>query len=532
MENTSESYISVRGQQHTNGENVNFCYSAKSMIDSPEYLSPPPPEANVKGILEWLALAHGRTGSDDADQLYRQLMLLREAPISNSQRLKLLDLLFGQTERITDAELPRLHEISLPISRKQRQRVRLLLDVLETLTQDYFNTLAELFDPQGPGSSRIPHTSLRRAMQTIAWQVRITHLIAAPTAAGLWQQLHSAFSTARRLGLEDFPGPQGTQSIRQLYTDILLAAVAQPASFSPPELEFISKFISESAPAIDLLESPPLDSEGIFWIDLDKDFPAHALIRRIPTADARTLYFSCNAIAELALKQRTALLQGALAQTLNLPPFADTRAGQSTLLRLNRLWGHPSKRRFSRRRQSYRANLCSGLGNLWHLMKAQQKPRDLSEWMVINESPDGYALMHMSGHTQHLRIGDIVALQALGDQAEATPTWHVCIVRWAVSENPEHIELGLQTVAPGATAVEVTHSYALDSVNVAALILPPTPPLRPTQSLVLPAGLLRENTRSIIVVIEADNLEIREVKATSLDEQTSAVEIFSVSPDD
>lgn len=498
----------------------------------PESLSSTAPDASIKSILEWLALAHGKTGSDDADQLYRQLMALREAPIPNSQRLKLLDLLFGQAERVANGELPRLNEISLPISRKQRQRVRIVLDVLETLTQDYFNTLAELFDPEGPGSSRVPHTSLRRAMQTIGWQVRITHLMAAPPSHGLWQILHSAFFTARRLGIEDFPGPQGSASIRQIYTGILLAAAAQPASFSPAELEFICKFISDSTPPIELLDAPPLDSGGIFWVDIDKDFPAHALIRRIPTPDARVLYFSCDAIADIALKQRKALLQGIPAEAIGLPPFADTSTGPSTLLRLNRLWGHPSKRRFSRRRQSYRANLCSGLDNLWRLMRAPQTAIDQSEWMVTNESPDGYSLMHMSGQTQHLRVGDIVALQALGDQSEPTPTWHVCIIRWAVSENPEHIELGLQILAPMATAVEITHPHALASTKTAALILPPTPPLHPTQSLVVPSGLLRENTRRIIVMIEADNLEIREVKATSLNEQTSAIEIFSVLPDD
>lgn len=502
------------------------------MINPPESLSSAPTEANVKHILEWLALAHGRTGAEDADQLYRQLMLLREAPIPNSQRLKLLDLLFGQAERVANGELPRLQEVSLPISRKQRQRVRTLLDVLETLTQDYFNTLAELFDPEGPSSSRVPHTSLRRAMYTIGWQVRITHLVAAPPATGLWQLLHSALFTARRLGLEDFPGPQGTPSIRRIYIGILLAAAAQPASFSARELEFISKFINDFTPTIDLLESPPLDSEGIFWIDLDKDFPAHALIRRIPPPDARVLYFSCESIADIALKLRSELLQGVRAQTLGLPPFADSSAGPSTLLRLNRLWGHPAKRRFSRRRQSYRANLCSGLDNLWHLMKSMQSPGDQSEWMITNESPDGFSLMHMSGQTQNLRVGDIVALQALDDHTEAIPTWHVCIVRWAVSENPEHIELGLQIIAPRATAVKITHAQALGAANIPALILPPTPPLRPTQSLVVPAGLLIENTRSIIVLIEANNLEIREVQATTLDEQTSAIEIFSVLPDD
>jgi hypothetical protein len=192
------------------------------MISAPGQNTLSTTDASVKSILEWLALTHGRTGSSDADQLLRQLLLLRDTPVPSFQRLKLLDLLYGQAERVANAELPRLQEISLPISRKQRQHVRMLLDVLETLTQDYFNTLAELFDPESQASQHTPQTSLRRAMDTIAWQVRITHLIAAPQLPGLWQQLHSAFSTARRLGLEDSPGPQGAQSIRQIYAAILL----------------------------------------------------------------------------------------------------------------------------------------------------------------------------------------------------------------------------------------------------------------------------------------------------------------------
>ena len=65
---------------------------------------PTSPEANIKSILEWLALAHGRTGAEDADQLHHQLLLLRETPAPNTQRLKILDLLFSQAERIAKAE--------------------------------------------------------------------------------------------------------------------------------------------------------------------------------------------------------------------------------------------------------------------------------------------------------------------------------------------------------------------------------------------------------------------------------------------
>ncbi|MDP3540601.1 MAG: hypothetical protein Q8S26_18035 [Azonexus sp.] len=502
------------------------------MKPTPENFSSPKPEANVKSILEWLALAHGRTGADDADQLCRQLLLLREAPVPSAQRVKLLDLLYSHAERIANAELPRLREVSLPVSRKLRQRVRQVLELLETLTQDYFNTLAELFDPNGADSVRPPHVSLRRAMHAIAWQIRISHLVAAPTSVGRWQQLHAAYSTARRLGLDNHPGPRGGTSIKRVYTDILLAAIAQPASFSSAELEFISDYIECLPQAIELSTEPPTDSAAIFWIDLDRDFSAHALIRRVPAAEAHIFYFACDSVAQEATRHHSELSTGVPAATLGLPAFADTHAGKGVLLRLANLWGNPLKRKFPRRRQSYRANLCLGLDNLWQLIKAPAANIETSEWMVTNESPDGYALMHMSGHTESLRIGDIVALQALDEHIETPPAWRVCVIRWAISENPEHVELGLQLIAPKAIAARILRPYELGADSIAALILPETPPLRPLESLVVHTGALKEGRGRIVVLVETENLSVREVRTTGLDEQTSSIEVFSVSTDD
>jgi len=492
----------------------------------------PAPEAIIKNLLEWLALAHGRTGSEDANQLHQQLLQLRQAPVPTAQRIKLLDLLYGQTERVVIVELRTLHEISLPASRKLRQRMKLVLDLLAILTQEYFNTLAELFDPESQNTPRSLHLSLRRAVETVAWQIRINHLLASPPGIGLWQQLHAAFRTTRRLGLERVPGPGEEQSIQRIYTNILLAAIAQPTAFPSAELEFISDYIERIGCSIELEQTPPLDSTGVFWIDLNKDFPAHALIRRMPAAHIDILYFSCDAIAKTVTQHQSQLEKGIPAAVLGLPAFADTRTGKTVLRRLISLWGHPSKRKFPRRRQSYRAHLCIGLSKLWQLIKSPTSKIDLSEWMITNESPDGYALMHISGQTEDLRVGDIIALQPMGEYAETVPVWHVCIIRWAISENPEHVELGLELLAPGAVAAEIAHPIELASGSVAALILPETPPLRMTESLILPTGILKENTRQIIVLVEKDNLEIRQIHATHLDEQTSTVEIFSVQRDD
>ncbi len=503
------------------------------MSTVPEPAPSPAAEASIRSILEWLAVAHDRNGSDDAEQLYRQLLKLRDTPVPIFHRIKLLDLLHGHVERVVKAELPGFQKVSLPVARKLRQRVKLVNDLLETLTQDYFNSLAELFDPDGGNSLRSPHNSLLRAMQGIAWQIRVNHLVAAPTGIGLWQQLHAAFRTARRLGLETFPGPRGGASVQRAYTDILLAAIAQPASFSASELEFINDYIESSPPRIGLSETPPAGAEAVFWIDLDRDFPAHALIRRLPAAESQPLYFACDAIAAEARRQLDELEHGRSAASLGLPAFAETRAGRGVLRRLANLWGKPAKRRFPRRRQSSRAHLCLGLDNLWHLMRHAGKPAPLSEWMVTNESPDGYALMHVSGNTDDLRIGDVVALQAIDEQDdEGQAPWRICLIRWAISENPEHVELGLQLIAPHAIAAEIAQPYELDAHRVAALILPETPPLRPFESVLVASGKIDNGGAPLILLVEKDNLLIREIRTGELAEQTSSIELFSVTSDD
>jgi len=502
------------------------------MPPPPETRLPSSQETTVRNILEWLSMARGRSGSEDADQLHRQILLLRETPLPCDQRIRILDLFYGQAARIANAEVRSLQDVTLPIPRKLRQRLRVVQDLLATLTQDYFNTLAELFDPLATGAPKSPHNSLRRAIYAIAWQVRIANLIAAPTPVGLWQQLHAAFRTARRLQLDEIAGPHGSASIRRLYINIILTAIAHPSSFTAMELEFIAEYVAKCPSPVDLTDDPLIDSDGIFWMDPEKDVPAHALVRRIPGPETRALYFSCAAIAAQALQHRQELLEGTPAELLGLPSFADTHTGPGVLLRLSQLWGHPAKRRFPRRRQSYRASLCPGLDKLWQLIKSPTAPGELSEWMVTNESPDGYALMHMAGHTDHLRVGDIVALQAIDEDPEAYSPWNICIIRWAISENPEHIELGLQMLAPRATAVEVANPAAAISRKVAALMLPAMPPMREIPSLVVPTGVISELTHRVVVLFENTNLSIRELNPVQLHEQSSAIEIFSVAPDD
>lgn len=490
-------------------------------------------EKNVKAILEWLAMAHGRTTLDDAEGLLAQLQSLRGTPIGVTQRLRILDLLYSHVVHMTLAQFPALHEATLPIPRRLRQAVRNLQELLEILAQDYVATLSMRADEAG-GRPRSPQITLRRVMHCLAWHLGIGFLVAAPPAPGIWQQLHGCYRSSRRFTAGEQDTVSEERRIAQIYASILLVAAAQPASFTSRELEFIVNYIDDCTQAVDIRSEPPPDGEAIFWVDPSKDQPAQALARRPPPPETDVYFFACDALAQTAADRLAALRRGVPVAELGLPAFAGTTAGQGVLRRLAALWGHPAKRKFTRRRQSYRADLCSGLDKLWQLLRHPDQPPGKSEWMVINESPDGYAMMHVSGPTDRLQVGDVVAVHPHEGHVDTdTGPWHICLVRWAISENPAHVEIGLQVLSPRGMPAQIAAPHDNERQGKReAVLLPKLPPLRPLPALIVPVGTVTDKDQKLIVLVEAGNFEIREYRATEVSEQTSSVEMFTVRPDE
>ncbi len=106
------------------------------------------------------------------------------------------------------------------------------------------------------------------------------------------------------------------------------------------------------------------------------------------------------------------------------------------------------------------------------------------------------------------------------------------MVRWALSENQEHLELGLQILATRAVPAHLARpSETGTTVRLPVLILPEIRALHSTEMLVIPTGTLENQPLKLVLVLEKENLEVREVKSTHLDEQNSHIEIFSIEPD-
>lgn len=485
-------------------------------------------QAGMRAIFEWLDSPPARQAAEELSPLRIHLVALRETQATPHQRADALDRLYARGITVVAGLLPALADVALPVPRKTRLMVRSMQDLLQALAEDILVSLEHLDENLIRGLRRPSDIILWRTLHILSLHLLISDLIASPAGVGIWRQLHKTYATARHMRLTGNTPEGGRRSIQDVYYSALLLGCAQPASFTSQEIGFVASYLERFADCVAPLTDTAPEAAGVFWIDPLRDLPAFACSRKSAPPETDVQYFSCERIATLLEKQLSALEAGSSAKQTGLPEFAETAAGQGVLRRLAAYWGSPVKRRFTRRRQNYRGVLCVGLDNLWHLFhEGHTAAAEMSSWMITNESPDGYAVMHVSGKTGKLSVGDIAAIRT-----ESGNDWQICIVRWALSENPEHLELGLQILA--TSAIPATLALQSDTGTVErlpVLILPEIPPLRTNQTLVVPSGALHKQQTKLVLLVEQGHIEVREVKTTHLDEQTSSIEVFSIQPD-
>lgn len=480
---------------------------------------------DLQAIHDWLATPPAPQAEDELAPLHAHLTALGEAHASADLCRTVLDRLHDRAHAVLNRLQPQLIGVALPLSRRIRHTVRGMQGVLLALAEDYLRLPEQALAVQDAPTEQ----TTWRALNALALHLQISNCVAAPYGVGIWKLAHHTFRTAlaRDHAERHIPGTDGT--IADIYLRACLLASAQPASFTSREIglavDYIRRFASR---ATFLTGNAHEEAEGVFWIDPDRDAPPTSAARR--PAPAGALCFACERLAQLAEEQIDALDAGASIADLDLPEAAVSPAGHGVLRRLAHHWGHPGKRRFPRRRQNYRAELHIGLTALCQLYGSEPASAgETTHWLVTNESPDGYAVMHTAGKTGRLVAGDIVAIST-----EQHRDWQVCIVRWALSENPEHLELGVQILSRQALPAQLAIPGSnADDARRQALVLPALPPIRPYEALVVTTGTAGVCGQRMILVTERENLEIREIRTARLEEQTARIEViaFEAAPD-
>lgn len=457
-------------------------------------------------------------------------------------RLTILDLMAGETLRLTAAFEARLDKARHPLSDEDRRAVVAGNALLKQHAACYHAVADRLQGGWiGRGRAGLLRHALVAAMEMERRRLILAYRAYAPGSPSAWRGLHRLYRLARAEGLA-MPAAADADSPHRLYVKSLLLALAGPVQLAPGELDRVRFYLERHA---DLAELHPLTQarlghtarEGAFLIRLNEDGPGRSLRKwhglELHPGD---LLLDCGPLLKKMRSQTDALEHGALPSRIGLPIVARRPQYLAMMKNLLAQWGDPPGRRFPRQHFRPRVELAVGLDDLWLLLSgaAPRRRRDdrggaggavppiaLGEWTVANESPTGFALQYLSGDSGALAVGALVGVRS----AERSQV-QICRVRRLVSGERRRAELGLEKYAPFAvpTLIAWSGSAAASRPPARAIVLPRVPALGGRGAVIVAPQVLRTGKR---VPFEMEGRRLTHVAGVPL-ERCGACEIFAL----
>ena len=479
----------------------------------------PQPQPILQSALAWLKAPAGDPLHDLA-ALRQYLKEAAEAVIPPAQRLKLLELLQARTDSTSTLLRPRLLDATLPLPHRLRTIAQGLLDVRGLLASAQLSSLHQLGTDPAAVAEQEGAAHCIRVLANLAEQQQIALIVSTTVPNGLWLQAQEAFRLLEKAGGVSDDGA-GRDSLK-----IMLALVAaQPEAFTAREVSFLIEYLRQYGSVVELSPQPSPPLERWYWLEQSRDLPPVAIARRQPPSQGTLLYFSCAALGKIASQHLIQLANGRSPEELQLPANSIDEY-REVLVRAQQRWSSVPRRHSHRRPSHYRVEICARIQTLWRLLhdgaptKVSRDATPITDWMVLNESPSGFALMHVAGTIDDLAPGD-----ALGLRTAPGRPWNIGLIRWARSDNPEHFELGLEMISPTAIPVEIVQPRAAESRRCTALLFPAASGLDRSETLMTRRGQL--DTGAFTLIRETDHrLQITQCQTHHLVLQTSKIEIF------
>lgn len=472
----------------------------------------------LQSALAWLA-SPPEDPRRDLAPLRQHLAEVAEASIEPEQRLRLLDLFQKRIDATSIALKPGLLTATLPLPPKIRSVAQGLLDIhgfaASATLASLWDTAEEQFaDPVGEIRGYC-----ERTLRNLAEQQQVALLIATTAPNGLWTGVQDVVRLLRQLEGADTAGVETTLK------GMLALSAMQPESFTSGEIGFLVGYLARYATAVELAQEPAPPLENWHWMEEGRDLPPTSLARRPPPNRGPLLYFSCATLSRIASQHLLQLSAGDFPE--NLPPLvADSGVRLEALARAQKYWAAAPLRHAHRKPTHYRVKIAAGFRDCWDLLRAEGGPDSsagspaITDWMVLNESPGGYALMHVSGPVAELVPGEMLSLRPGPDQP-----WGIGLIRWVRSDNPEHLELGLEMISPSAVPVQIVPTPTDAAELVPALLFPSVPGIDRDETLLTMRG--GREAGSFILIRETDGkLQLTQCTIHQAALQTTKVELF------
>jgi len=481
------------------------------MTDTASHLLPP----LLQSALSWLNAPTGSDALVELPALRRHLADIAELGLPPMQLLNVLELFHVRTGRIEAALRPLLLDATVPPDRRLRTIGQALIEARGLLAAGLLRVAREVEPERLVRPNRQPHLVCTLALDNRCHQLELACLIATIQPADLWLDAQRLYRLARATPLS-LDGEQA----QRIFKAMTAFACAQPQSGTAREADFLAEYIGNFASAVQIGEDRPAGEEAWYWLEELRDLPPAAANRR-PPPGGRLLHVDCRPLARLAEGQLAALATGESPPRLGLPARTAGKDYAAALQRAAAHWARPPQREHVRYGSHRRLRVCTQIGVLWRLLRDEADhgaAEALSEWMMRNESAGGFAIMHIGG-----RFAGVLPGSALGVCLSDETRWSVCLVRWARSDNPEHVELGLERLAPDARGVRVAFAgYG----PVPALLLPPMPALQRPESLLVARGQYVPGSFTLLED-QAGRLRIAPCIAGAPTVQTASIEVFA-----
>lgn len=488
----------------------------------------PPPPVHLKQALDWLAEPLADDPLLDLAPLRKHIAAIGSLGLPVLHRLKIDELLQQRAGRIDDALTPILLDVKLPLPIHLGAIAQDLLRLRTELCETWLK-MAGQANPQE--LARIHRSKAQICLQGIinlSRQLIATALIATPTPTNFWRNAQALYHRAHESVDPTATLPAEITAIDTRFKAMLALTAAQPEGLAPREIAFLADYLETHAAATRIDMIRPEAAGDWFWLDANLDRPPVPLARLQPEGGP-CLYIRFGELADLAAIHLDQLNDGVPPLSLGLPVQAAGADYRNALERARQCWSAPRRRSFNRRPQSLPVEVCTQLSTLWTALAsgAAAKPEsgncDLtySDWTINNESPLGYAIVHVVG-----KVTGIVPGCAVGLRTGADAAWQICLVRWARSNDSSHIEMGLEVLAPAAQPIRIqTVAASKPAPPIPALLLPALPALSRGEAILTVRG--DYNARPFTLLQEQDTrLQIVECMPHRSLIETSSIEVF------
>ena len=497
----------------------------------PDNELPPQQSPAIQAALSWLAAAPAADPLLDLVPLRTHVDALLEARLPPLQALKILELFQPRAGRVADAAKPLLLDAVLPLARRLRNVAQAMIEVHGAMAAGYLRGLRDTDQAKLKGPQRHPTVLAHQVLRNLAQQQEITALISGPAPVDMWARAQQAFQLRHPVSQIDPELPPENSPADRTLKGMLALAAAQPESMAPRESAFLARFLKRYGAAVEISPArPAVRPEEWLWLEETRDLPPVAIARRPPAEAGNLLYFRCTALGEMTREVITQIADGVAPAAMDLDDEVAYPDFLNVLRRAQERWASPPRRLFARHRHNYRVHVCANTGPLWQLLHGDLDPAQdaglvSTDWMVLNESAGGFAMMHVAGGISGLVPGGIIGMRAAPDAQ-----WSICLVRWARSDNPEHVEIGLELLAPSAEPVRIAPQGRGESNPLPALLLPPIPRMDRGESLLTARGAFRPG-RFALISEPRDQVRVFQCNAMNIDIQTSSIEVFGFDRD-